>query len=272
MARFSERHAGRPRRVSGIEEATPALRTALWNQVHESLFPESSDLYNRYRSFAKALWDFLELPTDELPVYASDAKRRFKGHWFESEWDEFLDVLEFAVGLLATPGTTAAAPWYQRINSVLEAQGCAYRFIGRELGPLTNPIELAEVEASLESAIPAVAAHIRQAVLFMPPHPNASARNSIKESISAVEAALRIITGDDSGKMSPALAAFEAKHGELHPSLRGGLLKLYGFTSDESGIRHALLEETANVTTDDARFMLVACSNFANYLVALSSH
>jgi hypothetical protein len=190
MARFSGRHAGRQRRVSGIEEATPALRAAVWNQIHESLFPSETNRYARYRAFATSLWDFLELTTDELPVYASDAKSRFKGYWFDSQWDEFLDVMEFAVGLLA-----AGAPaLYERINGVLEAQGCAYRFIGNELGPLTNPIELAEVEASLESAIPAVAEHIRQAISFMPPHPNASARNSIKESISAVEAALRIIT------------------------------------------------------------------------------
>lgn len=61
--------------------------------------------------------------------------------------------------------------WHRRVNEVLEARGCAYRFIGNELGPFTNPIELAEVEASLESAIPAVAEHIRQAISFMPPHP-----------------------------------------------------------------------------------------------------
>jgi hypothetical protein len=44
------------------------------------------------------------------------------------------------------------------------------------------------------------------------------------------------------------------------------LLKLYGFTSDEGGIRHALLEETS-LSYADAKFMLVLCSAFTNFLL-----
>jgi hypothetical protein len=42
--------------------------------------------------------------------------------------------------------------------------------------------------------------------------------------------------------------------------------KLYGYTSDEKGIRHSLLEEAAKVHAEDARFMIVACSAFVNLL------
>ena len=42
--------------------------------------------------------------------------------------------------------------------------------------------------------------------------------------------------------------------------------RLYGYASNEKGIRHALLEETANVAEEDARFMIVACSAFVNLL------
>ena len=47
---------------------------------------------------------------------------------------------------------------------------------------------------------------------------------------------------------------------------------LYAYTADESGVHHALIEETAGVTGDDARFMLVTCSAFTNYLVTLSAN
>jgi len=40
---------------------------------------------------------------------------------------------------------------------------------------------------------------------------------------------------------------------------------MYGYTSDEDGIRHAMLEEP-DVGFEDAKFMLVACSAFINYL------
>ena len=45
---------------------------------------------------------------------------------------------------------------------------------------------------------------------------------------------------------------------------------LYGYTSNENGIRHALTENNTNATINEARFMLVTCSAFVNYLIANS--
>jgi hypothetical protein len=53
----------------------------------------------------------------------------------------------------------------------------------------------------------------------------------------------------------------------LHPALLGAFEKLYGYSSDAEGIRHALMDEP-NLTLDDAMFMLVACSAFINYIQA----
>ena len=52
----------------------------------------------------------------------------------------------------------------------------------------------------------------------------------------------------------------------MHAALRQALEKLYGYTSDEKGVRHALLDE-ATVDEADARFMMVACSAFVTYLI-----
>ena len=130
---------------------------------------------------------------------------------------------------------------------------------------------MTEVANAAECSIAAVAAHIREALTLLPPSASPSPRNSVKESISAVEAVLKHFSGDASSTFKEGLRVFEDKHWPLHSSLREGLNKLYGYTSDEKGIRHALIDEAGDVTIDDARFMLVACSAFANYLVALSS-
>ena len=46
-----------------------------------------------------------------------------------------------------------------------------------------------------------------------------------------------------------------------------GLEKLYGYTSDEQGVRHSLLDQgQSNVGQDEAVFMLGACASFASYL------
>ena len=45
-------------------------------------------------------------------------------------------------------------------------------------------------------------------------------------------------------------------------------VKLYGFTSDEKGIRHPLLDlPAANVDETDALFMIGACAAFVSYLI-----
>ena len=56
----------------------------------------------------------------------------------------------------------------------------------------------------------------------------------------------------------------------LHPALKRGFLAIYGYTSDEGGIRHAMLEET-NIAFEDAKYMLVSCSTFINYLIVKAS-
>ena len=69
-------------------------------------------------------------------------------------------------------------------------------------------------------------------------------------------------------KLSLALDSLETAGLLNHPALKDAFNKLYGYTSDEKGIRHALLDkEAANVGLDEAMFMFGACASFAAYLV-----
>ena len=52
----------------------------------------------------------------------------------------------------------------------------------------------------------------------------------------------------------------------VHPALEKAFSNLYGYTSDAGGIRHALTDESFLPTYADAKFMLVACSAFVNFL------
>lgn len=55
----------------------------------------------------------------------------------------------------------------------------------------------------------------------------------------------------------------------MHEALKEAFKKLYGYTSDAEGIRHALLNDPT-LDFEDAKFMLVACSGFVNLLRARS--
>ena len=51
----------------------------------------------------------------------------------------------------------------------------------------------------------------------------------------------------------------------IHPALLDSFNKLYAYTSDAEGIRHSLMEEST-LCFEDAKFMLVSCCAFVNYL------
>lgn len=91
--------------------------------------------------------------------------------------------------------------------------------------------------------------------------------NSIKESISAVESVAKIISNEKSQGLKDALNAL-SKLTTIHGSMREGFIKLYEYTSDEGGIRHAIIENDQNIGFDEAKYTLVACSAFVNYLIS----
>ena len=92
--------------------------------------------------------------------------------------------------------------------------------------------------------------------------------DSVKDSIHAVESVACVIAKKTNATLGEALDSLE-KAGLLnHKALKQGFDKLYGYTSDKRGIRHALLNQTsADVGLDEAVFMFGACASFAAYLV-----
>ena len=90
--------------------------------------------------------------------------------------------------------------------------------------------------------------------------------DAVRDSINAVESVARQLDPDASKELEPALASLEKK-GRLHPAMKQAFSRLYGYTSDEEGIRHALLTNaTSPAGKDEAVFMLGACASFASYL------
>ena len=89
---------------------------------------------------------------------------------------------------------------------------------------------------------------------------------SVRESIHAVESVARQLDPEAAQTLGPALKSIE-HHGALHPVLKKAFDTLYGYTNNEQGIRHALLDQTdTKVGLDEAVFMLGACASFASYL------
>ena len=58
----------------------------------------------------------------------------------------------------------------------------------------------------------------------------------------------------------------------IHSGLKSAFNILYGYTSDANGIRHAGDIGGKSSTFEEAKFMLVSCCAFVNYLIAVSAN
>lgn len=153
------------------------------------------------------------------------------------------------------------------LNRVLERELSGYRIVDGIVTDVTDKQEVEMLEATLQDTnYEGVNSHLRSALRLLSRRDKPDYRNSIKESISAVESMTRIIAGDKKATLGDALKVLE-RNAVLHPALKQGFSKLYGYTSDEEGVRHAMLEEP-NLTAADAKYFLMSCTSFVNYLKA----
>lgn len=279
--RFSERYGYKPvREVIQKESMDDALKNSIWNVFKQiiieqgkftkySSWPNIQD-YNLY-TFFRAYWiTFLKKPLDEMPNTVSNIQKDIYQHFFNQlKWYEIYDLIEFTIDHLPSDWkrTRHQETLIKLINAVLERENSAYRIIENKIILITSEQEIQSIEEALESTNPysGVQQHLNQALKLLSDRQSPDYRNSIKESISAVESICKIVTQNEKASLGQALKLIEDKYG-LHEALKKSLSQLYGYTSDGDGIRHAMLEES-NLSYIDAKFMLVACTNFINYLI-----
>lgn len=282
MNLFSHRKGLKPAQKSLQRETIDGdLRTALWNSLCFFYWSKAkakwwewmraiSGLYDINSSFGILffrIWtEYLKRPVDDLPRYIDWAIKAVKDYFFKCPWNECYDLIEYVSTVYTDQDTNGKFQRY--CNSTLEREASAYRFVGSRIVEMTSLEEIQEVEAALalSDSFAPVSTHLRRALDLLADRKSPDYRNSIKESISAVEAVSKLLAEDSKADLAQALRHIKAKAG-LHPALEKAFIQMYGYTSDADGIRHALIEEPS-VRFEDAKFMLVACSAFVNYLRA----
>lgn len=254
-----------------------ALRNRLWNVLTNDIWSRRRFRYGDLDSlegsaslnrFVRALWQLhFKVPLDTLGHWWHEGYQDIRSHFMECPWWAVYDFLDFASAHY--PGSAEQHQnFLDSCNAAMEAETSAYRFVAGQIAPMIGESEIDEVDAAASSPVEPVAHHIATAVTHLADRDTPDYRNSVKESISAVESLCQAIAGDASATLGQALDVVERTGKvELHGALKAALKKLYGYTSDADGIRHAL-SDAPTLTFDDAKFMLVACSAFVNYLQA----
>lgn len=154
------------------------------------------------------------------------------------------------------------------LNSIFEEEYVGYRFIDGRIVPITDKNEIEAIEEACNNKFEGTRAHIKKAVGFLADREHKDYKNCIKESISAVESICSIVVGNEKATLGQAIKRLEDSGLVIHTALKNAFSNLYGYTSDEGGVRHANGMFESDVTFEEAKFMLVSCSAFVNYLIA----
>lgn len=183
--------------------------------------------------------------------------------FYELEWYEVYDLIEFLINNVRD--SSAQSDFVAAVSKILEEERAPYKLLDGRITPLTSEIEVTEIERALnaDDKYRATRNHLSKALELYSKRPTPDYANSIKESISAVEALARIILGKENatfGSLADSLP--------IHSALKDALKKLYGWTSDEGGIRHSEKSTSLQPNEEEARFMLVICAAFVNYVIA----
>ena len=271
---FSERYGYKPvKEIIQIESMDEPLRNGIWSLLKIYIWDHvtySSGVYGYYlssndeiRGLCNGLWfNYFKKPLDTLNNNWTIVLEQLRQYFFECEWYEVYDFVEFCANNYRR--YQFRDKFMAACNALFEKEMSAYRFIDGVITKITEQQELLEIEQALESSLGPINAHLRRALELMSDRNSPDYRNSVKESISAVESFVMHVLGEDKGTLGQLIKKLEDEVG-LHPALKTAFSNLYGYTSDEGGIRHALSEQE-NVDFNDAKFMLVVCSSFINFV------
>lgn len=250
-----------------LRELSPAMRSRLWADVHFHLELRDHNPYHLDNLVFQVLRDWF---VDERHGFVDDVSPR-RDHWVKTlrpifEDGSYADVL----GLIQywVRHKSASYLFVQQVERALISTGSAYRLLNRWT---IAPISSEENAEALSVALSAVAgsgsagakAHLESAAAALNRN---DYPGSVRESIHAVDAAARMLA-PDSKDLGPSLTAL-AESGYIHGAMKSAFSALYGYTSDEKGVRHSLLfSAEAKVDEEDALFMFGACASFCAYLV-----
>lgn len=226
------------------------LSTVFCKDLIQNVFADSNHLPIGYRYNWENLYPSIEKVIMEAP------------------FNEVLDLLWYICYWLSVATNKCFNIFQKRFNDLFEREYVGYRFITGKIVPITDKIEMQEIEKAVQTPFEGARAQLQKALGFLSDREHPDYKNSIKESISAVESVCKVIANKPKAELGDALKALIAEGYPIQGALKTGILALYGYTCEAGGIRHAERETESTITFEEAKFMMVTCSAIVNYLVA----
>jgi hypothetical protein len=267
LQRFSQRN-GYEKEIE-LETATNNLK----NKIYSVFYKNEYDLYDtlEYSHYTTGIEELMiamgityEFPENNI-IKEKNAKKLESYIIENSNWYTIYDFIEEYLKYLSNDKKKQLYIT-KTFNEILENECAQYRIVDEKVIPIINKMEIKAIKEASKTKYESVNVHIKKALTLFSNRKNHDYENSIKESISAVESLCCIITGEKNATLGKALKELDSKGIYIHKSMQEAYSKLYGYTSDEKGIRHGGIDFT-NAPIEDAKYMLISCSSFVNYLI-----
>lgn len=268
MVKFSIRNGILTEKVN-IKGDNISLKNRLWTLFYQYAFDPYDSLEYELPDVEKAMAELgihYEFPYNRIEKQKNiDTLKRSIIN--ANAWWRIYELIEVYIERILDPSSKTS--FISDVNRILQEENSGYRMSMEIFVPITNDTELSEVEKTMFSSFETVEKHMKKALTLYSDRFHPDYENSIKESISAVESMCCIITGETgkSATLGATLKKLEKHNIYIHEAMKSAFEKLYGYTSDENGIRHGGID-FKGASSDDARYMLVSCSAFVNYLNA----
>ena len=267
-----------------LEEFDDRSRILISNELYRILKvvfsnPEKWFLHYSISNSNNAERDFCKAVINDVFCERNSLGRLYEFEWkalFErinsvienAVYNEVLDILQYCCQWIDGEIKLGKGQPYTLFNRLFEEEYIGYRFVDGHIVAITDEQEISAIETACNNPYEGCRKQLQKSVEFLADRDKKDYKNCIKESISAVESICQVIVGDEHATLSAALKLLEDNGVIIHPSLKTAFSKLYGYTSDQGGIRHAEGMFESNVTFEEAKFMLVSCSAFINYMIA----
>jgi hypothetical protein len=225
---FSERIGKTPVKTIQFKSIDSDLRIQLWNIFYEDFYQAlHTKGIHLAPNVCKLIWkDFLKNPVDKFPVSRSPVKNMsgdypyngfdgfiniVKKKFFNDEWYEIFNFIEFVSNNENFKNLNII--FIHNCNLVLAKEVSGYRIINRVVVPITDTNEIQAIETALKTTDKwsSVSTHLNHALEHFSNRENPDYRNSIKESISAVESLAKIVTNDDKAMLSDLIKELKKK-------------------------------------------------------------
>lgn len=191
--------------------------------------------------------------------YYDNVKKDISYQFKTLDYNEIFDFIEGIIRGIRLE--TQRNRYIRQINQIFIDENVNYRIVKGIITDIIDKETIKEIEDTLNNQYKVVESHYSKAIELL--YKSRDYDNSIKESITTVESMCQIITNNSKATLGDALKYLKDK---IHPAMRSAFIKLYGYTSNTNGIRHANGLGEGNSTFEEARYMLISCSAFTNYL------